>query len=157
MRHLFSPYLFPGLPQLVYHGSLGGWVLAMTYAVLAMFFVSATVVWEEILPASAHGPLWGIFLTAWGLGVFISWRLEKNFQAAAEAKIADFHETDTLYPAQTAYLRRDWFETERILHERLLAFPEDIPARLLLISMLRRTGRVQEAENNEKWIMENGK
>ncbi len=152
MHRLFTPYLFPGLPQLVHRGSLAGWVLAMVYACFAMFVVAATIVWEEIIPPSAHGPLWGIFLVAWCLGIFISWQAEKHFQTKTAEKRADFQESDTLYLAQTAYLRREWFETERILHERLLAFPEDAPARLLLISMLRRTGREAEAEKQREML-----
>lgn len=153
-RRLFSPYLFPGLPQLYYHGSLGGLVIAMSFALFAMFVVSATVVWEEIVPPGSRGILLGMFAAAWVFGVAISWRTESQFRADEAKKKEDFQKNDTLYFAQTAYLRREWYEAERILRERLLSWPEDIPARFLLVSLLRRTDRRTEAESQLKTLEE---
>ena len=138
MRRLFTPYLFPGLPQLYYHGSPAGWVVALAYVFFAMFVVSATIVWEEIIPRGSGTPLVGMFVVAWFLGVFLSWRKEADYCAKEEKRREDFSKNDPIYFAQTAYLRRDWFEAERLLRERLSNWPEDVPCRILLAAILRR-------------------
>ena len=154
MRHLFSPYLFPGLPQLYYHGSPIGLVIAMIFAIFAIFVVSATLVWEEIVPPASRGVLLGMFVAAWVFGVAISWQTEKRFLADEAKKKEEFQKNDTLYLAQTAYLRREWYEAERILRERLMNWPGDVPAGFLLVSLLRRTDRRAEAENWLKTLEE---
>ncbi|MDO4551828.1 MAG: hypothetical protein Q4C96_11335 [Planctomycetia bacterium] len=150
LRHFVSFYWFPGLPQFYYHGSLMGWGVVMVYTFFAMFVVSATFVWEEIIPASARVPLWGMFFTAWMLGVIISWRLERQFRAAEEKKSLDFERNDTLPEAQSAYLRRDWFQAEYLLQQRISLWPEDVPARVLFLSLLRRLKRFDEAKTQLK-------
>jgi cytochrome c-type biogenesis protein CcmH/NrfG len=43
------------------------------------------------------------------------------------------------------YLKGSWFETERILSRILQGHPRDVEARLLFATLLRHTGRCQEA------------
>ena len=137
--------LWPGLIPFYHYGSVWGWFLAMFFAWFAIVVVCGTLMWSEWIPAASHGTLWLILGVTWFLGVLISHQHEtilRDTEAANEKKaLAE----DTLPLAQTAYLRRDFYEAERLLQERLQKFPEDVPARLLWVSVLRQQNRVADA------------
>lgn len=146
---------WPGFLPFYYYGSAWGWCLAMFFAWLGVGVVCGTIFWTEWIPQASHRMLWFIFGALWFLGMLISYQHEislKNTEAAHEkAAVTE----DTLPLAQTAYLRREFYEAERILRERLHRFPEDIPARLLLVSVRRQQECGDDALAQLKVLEEN--
>jgi cytochrome c-type biogenesis protein CcmH/NrfG len=51
-----------------------------------------------------------------------------------------------LAKAQQEYLKRDWFETEVLLQRVLRDDRDDVDARLMLATLYRHTGRLEEAD-----------
>ncbi len=137
--------LWPGLEYLVRHGSFRAWLAAMFYAIFAMAVLFGTVIWENVLPARSQFPLQLLFGMTWILGICVSHRFEKAFQEAQLQHKKNAVAEDTLPLAQTEFLRQNFYESERLLRERLTRFPEDVPARFFLISVLKWQKRKNEA------------
>lgn len=142
---MFLLKFWPGLDYLVRHGSFRAWLAAIFYAFFAMAVIGATLLWDGLLPAGSQTTLWILFGVTWVLGILLSQRFEKAFQESMKQRQQESTATDTLPLAQTAYLRQNFYEAERLLRERLAKFPEDVPARFLLISVLKRQERSDEA------------
>ena len=136
---------WPGFLPFYQHGSFTGWLLAMFFAWFAIAVVTGTLFWSEWIPAASHKTLWLMLGIAWVLGILISSQMESSLRQAEEKRARAATAEDTLPLAQTAYLRSEFYEAERILRERLAKFPEDVPARLLLASTLRQQNRKNDA------------
>lgn len=137
--------LWPGLDYLVRHGSFRAWLGAMFYAFFAMAVLCVTLVWDDIMPVQSRKVLLILFGITWLLGIFVSHRFEKAFQESQKQRKKDSVVNDTLPLAQTEFLRQNYYEAEKLLRERLLKFPEDVPARFFLVSVLRRQKRLNDA------------
>ncbi|MBE6427543.1 MAG: hypothetical protein E7028_02985 [Planctomycetaceae bacterium] len=137
--------LWPGLEYLARHGSFRAWLAAMFYAIFAMAVICVTLLWDSILPPFSQKLLLFLFTGTWILGLVVSSRFEKAFQEAQKQHQREAVAQDTLPLAQTEYLRQNFFEAERLLRERLTKFPEDVPARFFLISVLKKQKRKAEA------------
>lgn len=127
----------------------------MLYAWFAIGVIATTFFWSEFIPKSSQTTLLLIFFLAWILGIFLS----HQHEAALEAREAQVKKNalveDTLPLAQTAYLRQDFYETERVLRDRLGKVPEDVPARMLLVGMLRRLQRWDEVRQQLALLEQN--
>ncbi len=137
--------LWPGLEYLARHGSFRAWLAAMFYAFFAMAVIATTLLWDSILPPFSQTLLLVFFTGTWILGLIVSRRFEKAFEESQKLRQKDAVAQDTLPLAQTEYLRLNFFESERLLRERLNKFPEDVPARFFLISVLKKQKRKDEA------------
>lgn len=137
--------LWPGLEYLARHGSFRAWLVAMFYAFFAMAVIAVTLLWDSILPPFSQTLLLILFVGTWLLGLIVSRRFEQAFEEAQKQRRKDAAAQDTLPLAQTEYLRMNFFEAERLLRERLTKFPEDVPARFFLISVLKKQKRKDEA------------
>ena len=137
--------LWPGLDYLVRHGSFRAWLGAMFYAFFAMVVLCVTLVWDDMMPAKSQKVFLALFAVSWLLGILVSHRFEKAFQESQKQRSKDSTANDTLALAQTEFLRQNFYEAEKLLRERLLKFPEDVPARFFLVSVLRRQKRVNDA------------
>lgn len=156
----WTTYLWPGLPQLWYWGFSSGLALAALSAALLNMLLLASLVWVEWL-----GP-WQLRLgwTATGLlwigsAGMSAWRGRGNPTPPQPACAEGLFRR-----ALSEYLQGSWFEAEALLGQLLHVHPRDAEARLLLATLLRRTGRPQEAlvqlsrlellRDSEKWSLE---
>ena len=117
----------------------------MFYAFFAMVVLCLTLVWDDMMPLKSQKVLLVLFAFSWLLGIFVSHRFEKAFQESQKQRSKDSTANDILPLAQTEFLRQNFYEAEKLLRERLLKFPEDVPARFFLVSVLRRQKRVNDA------------
>ena len=127
-------YVWPGLPQLWHAGFWWGLVLAAGFAVLVDLLLVASFVWVELF-----GPLdlrlgWLAAGSLWGASAILSIGFHPRERDTASADLL-FRE------ALNEYLQGNWFEAETVLARLMKSAPRDVEARLLLATLLRRTGR----------------
>lgn len=146
--------LWPGLGNLARTGSFRAWLAAMFYAVFAMSVLCVTLVWDGLLPSASQTTLLVLFVVTWILGITASHRLEAARVEAAKQHQKDAVVQDILPLAQTEYLRKNFYEAERLLRIRVQSFPEDIPSQMLLVSVLHRQNRIPEASELLERIMQ---
>ncbi len=132
--------LWPGGLWLVQYGAASGFWLASGFAVL----LNGAIYCQWIAPDNAAGP---VRIPLWiALGAYWVWAKHWERRRWEQAIVlADEGADDLLRKAQRAFLKRDWSEAERLLRCVLAMMADDIEARLLLASVLRRAGRQAEA------------
>ena len=156
----WAAYLWPGLPQVWSTGRWPGLVLAVGFALLLNLGLASSLVWCELLTPGVRGAVWLLVLTMWGGAWLFSSRASGC--AASPGQIAQAH--DRFPEAIHHYLKGNWFEAERLLNELLRSCPHDVDAGLTLATLLRHTGRREEAaeqldrmerlEGSAKWQWE---
>lgn len=153
----WAAYLWPGLPHLWVRGSLAGLTLALAFSVLLNVLVLATLVWPAWLESRLK---FACAITALGLWIAALWETRGELRRlAAEREAAENQPTTEnpsepeenandalLQQAQTSYLRGDWLDAERPLRAAIRADRDDFEARFWLVSVLRRSGRLRQAE-----------
>lgn len=160
-----ATYLWPGLPQIWKRGAWSALALAVGFALLVNAALVVSFLWSELLPHGARTILWVVVGLIWsGSAVTACFRnsQERTIRAEQDRIIND------PYPeALDHYLKGNWFEAECVLGELLRRNPRDLEAGLLLATLLRHTGRFDEAagqlerlgrfEGCEKWELEIGR
>lgn len=148
-----SPYwtcLWPGLPALWFKGDLWALAWAIPFAGLLNVALAASCLWPELLAEGWAGKLWMLAAAWWCAGAgHAAWRMESLLGAAIDRTAEDLFRQ-----AQSSYLRGNYFETEATLVRLLAAWPDDIEARLLLATLLRRTERPDEASKQLETLMQ---
>lgn len=155
-RMPWATYLWPGLPQICRFGSWPGLGLAIGFAVLLNLALAGTILWDGLFAPGARKLIWAAVALTW-FGSAVAAFMRKD-AAASDA------EADPYPQALEQYLRGNWFEAEQILARLLDRNPRDLEARLMLATLLRHTGRHQEAarqldclercEGSGKWALE---
>jgi len=135
-------YAWPGLPRLWMRGSWTALVLAVLAAFLLDAALLGTLVWKGLFAADVSLMLWVAVALVWIGG------LAYNGLASTErpADQQSPRTTDTYPLAVQNYLKGNWFEAERLLTAALRRNVRDLQSRLLLATLLRRGGRLDEAE-----------
>lgn len=133
--------LWPGLPWLWLRGSLAGLVLALAFALAVDVAVFATWIWTELLDVRLLLALWTAIAAIWLAATASAFTafprpIPRGRDAATEALFVK---------ARDAYLGRDWLTAETQLRTLLDLAPTDGEAQLLLATLLRRVGRLDEA------------
>ena len=134
--------VWPGLPWLWLRGSLAGLALALAFAVAVDVAVFTTFIWTELVDTRTSLALWTATAAVWLVATASAVTgfpppLPRGRDAA----------TDALFvKARDAYLGRDWLAAETRLRALLDMAPLDGEAQLLLGTLLRRVGRIEEAE-----------
>jgi hypothetical protein len=140
-RMRWMVYLWPGFPQLSGGGSwraLGVAALAAAGLNLALL---ATLVWEEFLGQGLRSGLWMTVGLLWVASAVASFGRTGRPAAGGYA-----NRTEDGFPsALDYYLKGNWFEAERVLGGLLRQNTRDVEARLMLATLLRHTGRRDEA------------
>lgn len=115
-------------------------VTAIAFAWLLCLLLIATFVWHEWFNGWWVATLWTVAL------------LSSLATAAKNIWLGEIPERDSrklrdenLVLAQAAYLQASYFEAEKYLLENLANQPSDIESALLLVSVLRRTSRWDQA------------
>ena len=132
-------YLWPGGIAAWRRGSLEGLAAAVFFAVWLCGLCAATFVWTELAATWLRNALWG--------GLFLYWAnsLLEAARAAHATPAAPQPEQDLFPAALGEYLKGCWFEAESLLRRLVDASPGDVAARLLLVSVYRRSARRREA------------
>ncbi len=156
-RMSWGLYLWPGLPQVVWRGSWSGLAMALSAALLFNAALIGTFGWTELFSPVVRNALWALFGTVWlVLTVYsVGGGGAGRVVPRSLATDANFRE------ALVYYLKGNWFQAERLLTEALATHSRDQDCRLMLATLYRRTGRLEEAgqqleildrqEGSHKW------
>lgn len=159
-RKPWMTLLWPGFPQLWVRGSWAALAAAVAAGGVLNAALLGTLVWNELLPDGLRSALWLVVGLVWAAGAIYT-----LFFKPEHSPHQCFDPSDDPFPkAVVEYLRGNWYETERALGALVRYDVRDVQARLLLASLLRRTGRLEEAgrqldtlarfEAADKWQLE---
>lgn len=154
--------LWPGLAALWWRGRWQGLVEAMAFTAALNVMLVATLVWPEWF-----GRPWPML--GWlGIGTFwllACWRSLAELPALMDGK-PDAMSEALFSQAQAEYLKGNWYDAERLTQQLLGRRPRDAEGRLLMVSILRHSGRVPEAtamlaelerlDGARRWMLEIG-
>jgi len=140
----FARYLtlaWPGMPWLWLRGSFAGLLLALAFALAVDVAVLTTVIWSELIDFRLSLAIWTATAMVWLIATASALTgfpppIPSGRDAAADALFVK---------ARDAYLARDWLAAETKLRTLLDLSPTDGEAQLLLGTLLRRVGRLDEA------------
>jgi hypothetical protein len=152
-------YIWPGLPQLWFRGSWSGLTVAIITAGLVDIILLSTFGWSELISPGVRNALWVSLGGVWlGSLLFFS---GSDPSRPVDVKGAG---SDPFSEAVDYYLQGNWFEAERLWSLQLQHDPRDLDARLMLATLLRHTGRWDEAHGQLdrlqrcdgawKWVLE---
>lgn len=140
VRMPWAIYAWPGLPQLWRQGLWQGLAAAVGFGVLLNLLLLASFVWVELLSSGWLKAGWllaaGIWAGAAGWSLWHGWGVVPRRIQSADAMFRD---------ALGEYLQGNWFEAEQLLGRLLELRPRDAEGRLLLATLMRHAGRLQEA------------
>lgn len=132
-------YLWPGLAQLWSYGSWAGLAVAIGAAALLDLLLIVSFGWSELIGESLRNTLWAAF----GVG----WVTTAGWSASRSGGRAPRRDSrgDPFVEALDHYLKGDYYQAEQVLEGLLRQNVRDLDARLMLATLLRRTGRPGEA------------
>jgi hypothetical protein len=159
-KTLWATYLWPGLPQLWLYGSWWGLAAAILMAGVCDVLLLATFGWSELGRPRLRILTWAAFGAVWAAGV--CWSM---WHCRRQARVVSLDACqDPFVEAVDRYLKGDYYETEQILERLLRHNVRDLDARLMLATLWRRGGRIDEAadqldvlvrtEGADKWELE---
>jgi hypothetical protein len=158
-RTPWTTYLWPGLPQLWSHGSWSGLAVAIGAAVALDAVVLASFGWTELVGSGVRSALWAAFALAW-----ITAAVWSAIHGGAPVAAASDGRDDPFAGAVELYLKGDYYRAEQMLVGLLRRNLRDLDARIMLATLLRRSGRLDEAgrqldvlarfEGADKWELE---
>ena len=134
--------VWPGLPWLWLRGSMPGLVVAIAFALTLDVAVLTTWIWTDLVDGPVRIAVWTATGTIWLLAT-------ASAVSAFPPPIARPRDeiTEPLFlQARDAYLARDWLAAESTLRALLDLAPTDGEAQLLLATLLRRVGRLDESQ-----------
>ena len=159
-RMPIATYLWPGLPQLWVHGSWSALAVSIAAAGGVNLALLCTFGWTELIGPNIRTALWAVLAVTWVAAAGYSVLYGRR---AVTCRTND-PGGDTFAEATEYYLKGDYFQTERLLGELLGHDHRDLDARLMLATLMRHTGRFDEAteqldflvrlEGAEKWELE---
>ncbi len=133
--------VWPGLPQLWTHGSWSALALAVAFTILLNGALVSSFVWTELISPALISAAWLGVACVWIVSAAVSaWQLAAGVHGG-EPEGRD----DPFVAARDEYLKGKWLEAEVLLDGVLRRNPGDVDAQLLLATMLRRSGRREEA------------
>jgi hypothetical protein len=156
----WATYLWPGLPQVWRRGAWPALGLALGFAVLLNLMVVASLVWTELLPSPLRKGAWTAIAVVWvGSGIVARWRARGEVPRESGSQRRDPYGEVT-----EQYLKGNWFEAECALAGLVRRDPRDVDAGLMLATLYRHTGRLDEAarqldhierfDEAAKWVLE---
>lgn len=135
--------IWPGLAGIWLHGQWTSLLIAFGFALLLNLALVATFVWPGLIDSRLKPLVWSAVGSMWLVYGLLGWRMTRLRPDATEKMDkAD----DTLFiQAQNEYLKGDFGRAETILAQRIQDDFRDVEARLLLVSLYRRTRRLDKA------------
>lgn len=138
---LLMTYLWPGFFQLWLRGRWQGVLPASVFAVLLNIALTATWIWPELLNERVVFASWVGVGCVWVVSIL---RVRREIPAFLADNSAKESMPGLFIRAQTEYLRGNWFEAES-LFQHLVDAGDDVEASLMLATLYRRTGKLDEA------------
>jgi hypothetical protein len=132
-----------GNPRALAHALLACWSLCL--------LLLATFVWPQWIPVWTVRGLWFLAISLWMVECVRShWNYHRLIQVGKPLE-----PDDAFMQAQADYLAGNWFEAEAKLLHLLSDFPRDAECQLLLVGILRHTGRhkagLRRLDHLETW------
>jgi len=153
-------YVWPGLPHIWMRGSWPALGVAAVAAALLGAALVCSFGWTELISPAMRRVLWASLGAVWCVAAILS--AVKLRHDAAEKPAGGCE--NPFGRAVDLYLKGDHYQVERILQDLLCEDVRDLDARMMLATLLRRTGRHDEArrqldqlacfEGAEKWELE---
>jgi hypothetical protein len=133
---------WPGLPSLWLRGDFLSVVCAMGFAMLLNTTLLGTFCWPRLFDDQML-PLLQVATLSWwiGAGIWSFWKFPLSI--AAEAR-AQSNWDDVFVEAQDEFLRGHFAEAGHLVRRIIAILPNHVEARLLLVSILRKTERWTE-------------
>jgi hypothetical protein len=133
--------LWPGLPQIWSCGSWAGLTAAVGAAILLNLVLFVSFGWTELIGWELRTTLWATLGVSWaGAAVWsVRWSRKRAGERDPDPQQDRFGE------ALDHYLRGDYYQTEQILEGLLRRNIRDVDAQLMLATLLRHTGRLDDA------------
>jgi hypothetical protein len=161
MRRMpWTVYMWPGLPQVCFYGNWSGLILAIGAAAVLDALLLVSFGWTELVSHNLRNTFWVAFGVAWIVATV--WSRNECRRQAAVCRLGP--EEDSFGQAMDHYLKGDGYQAEQILEGMLRRNIRDLDARLMLATVLRRNGRLEEAtrqldtlahfEGADKWELE---
>ncbi|MSQ97505.1 MAG: tetratricopeptide repeat protein [Gemmataceae bacterium] len=140
--------VWPGLRQAWVHSSYPALALGVGAALLLNLLLATEFVWTEWLSSTARLVGWLGVLTIWSMTAAVTWLAISRERGQAAARLAggEAGEVEPLAAAIDEYLRGKWYEAERLLRQQMRREKKDAEAMLMLATLCRHTGRLEEAE-----------
>lgn len=132
-------WYWPGLTQLWSAGRWSGLLIALLFTVLVNLALTSSVVWTDLLSSTVRLVVWSALLVLWAVSFWVT--KIGGWGPWAELPI----EEDLYADAQSQYLQGNWFGAESLLNRMLERSPRDVDSRLMLATLKRHTGRLNEA------------
>jgi hypothetical protein len=159
-RTPWTTYLWPGLPQVWSYGSWPGLAVALGAAAALDVLLVVSFGWSELLGRDLRSALWSALAVGWIVAA--GWSLRRCRRQAARCGFEPA--ADPFAKAVDHYLKGDSYQAEQILEGLLRRNVRDADARLMLATLLRHAGRLDEAareldtlshfEGADKWAVE---
>jgi hypothetical protein len=151
---------WPGLPQLWWRGDWRALMLAVLFAIALNFGLMATFVWPEMVSPPIRLSGWIGVLVFWAVAGWIGLRETSRLRNPS----SEPQQQGLFVQAQAEYLKGHWLEAETMLRRMIEIDERDVDARLMLASLLRHSGRIDESqieldglelsEAGRKWALE---
>ncbi len=152
--------LWPGLPRLWWRGDWRALLTAIGFAAALNFGLVTSFLWPQSLPSSVEGVGWVAILVFW---LAAAWQ-GRRYLPEAGRNAGEGENQDLFIRAQGEYLKGHWYEAETLCRQLLKQSEMDVETRLMLATLCRRTGRIQEAsaelarlermDGADKWALE---
>jgi hypothetical protein len=133
--------LWPGLNRLWPCGSWAGLALAIAAAAALNALLLVSFGWSELISACSRNTLWAVFGAVWVIAAV--WSARQRAGPAAAGSVGPGQ--DGFVEALDHYLKGDYYQAEQVLERLLRRDIRDVDARLMLATLLRHTGRLDEA------------
>jgi hypothetical protein len=164
---LWIASLWPGFSRAWVLARWEGLILAVAFAAAINTGLVATFAWRWEMTTALSGAVattaWVLVLSLWTVGIAWLRRDLPHLRARADGEVDPQHE-ELFHEAQHLYLKGHWLEAEAIVTRLIARQPLDAEARLLLASVLRRTGQYRAARKTlvelrehavaGKWLLE---
>jgi hypothetical protein len=140
---------WPGLPGLWFRGQMSSLLVAVGFSILLNLALVSSFLWPWSLGETFPAVAWPMIFLIWGTSAWVAYRgLTDVMSVPTSEKVADSDRPDTLFiQAQREYLGGHWEEAESLLKRRIENAPRDVEARLLLVTLLRHTRRLDQARD----------
>ncbi len=153
-------YVWPGLPHIWFSGSWSALGVAVIAAVLLSAVMVGSFGWTELITPGMRNTLWASLAVVWCIAAIVS-AVKLRHEAAKD----ETGESENPFgQAVDLYLKGDYYQVERVLSKLLKENARDLDARLMLATILRHTGRFDEASKQldqlicfdgaERWELE---
>jgi hypothetical protein len=152
--------LWPGLPRLWWRGDWRGLLTAIGFAAALNLGLVTSFLWPQSLPSSVVVGGWVAILVFW---LTSAWQGRRHLPEVCGTAGSPKNE-DLFLRAQGEYLKGHWYEAETLCRQLLQQSEGDVETRLMLATLCRRTGRIEDASRElakleqmdgaDKWALE---